>query len=90
MQPHRGGTPDGDRFVSLIHTCRLAGVKSLGYLTWLFKNTPVLRAPVKNKSTTLLVFLPVSGVTSADTYPDMRRGMCLGDEPEYGAILWIY
>jgi hypothetical protein len=38
----------------------------------------------------LLVFWSVTGVTSADTYLDMRRRMCLGDDPKSGAILWNY
>jgi hypothetical protein len=35
----------------------------------------------------LLVFWPVYCVTSTDTYLDMRRRMCLVDEPKSGAIL---
>jgi hypothetical protein len=38
----------------------------------------------------LLVFWPVTGVPSAGTHPDMRRRMCLGDEPKSGATLWNY
>ena len=32
----------GDLFMSLIHTCHLAGVNPLDYLTWLLKNAPEL------------------------------------------------
>ena len=38
----------------------------------------------------LLVFWPVPGVTSAGPYLDMRRRMCLDDEPKSCAILWNY
>jgi hypothetical protein len=34
---HRGAQV-GDLFMSLIHTCQLAGVNPLDYLTWLLKN----------------------------------------------------
>ncbi|MEN8692562.1 MAG: hypothetical protein AB1Z20_21050, partial [Desulfobacterales bacterium] len=37
-----------------------------------------------------LVFWIVYCVTSTDTYLDMRRWMCLVDEPKSGAILWNY
>lgn len=33
----------GDLFMSLIHTCQLAGVNPLDYLTWLLKNTQALQ-----------------------------------------------
>jgi hypothetical protein len=49
-----------------------------------------LRAQARNISTTLLVFVPVCGVTSTGTYPDMHRRMCLADEPKSGAIWWKY
>ena len=34
----RRGAYVGDLFMSLIHTCQLAGVNPLEYLTWLLKN----------------------------------------------------
>jgi transposase len=33
------GAQVGDLFMSLIHTCQLAGINPLAYLTWLLKNT---------------------------------------------------
>ena len=42
---HRGAQV-GDLFMSLIHTCQLAGVNPLDYLTWLLKNARELeRSP---------------------------------------------
>ena len=38
----RRGAHVGDLFMSLIHTCQLAGVNPLEYLTWLLKNVPDL------------------------------------------------
>jgi hypothetical protein len=38
----------------------------------------------------LLVFWIVYCVTSIDTYLDMRRWMCLVDEPKSSVILWNY
>lgn len=35
----RRGAQVGDLFMSLIHTCQLAGINPLAYLTWLLKNT---------------------------------------------------
>lgn len=39
----QGGANVGDLFMSLIHTCQLAGVNPLKYLTWVFKNIPKLQ-----------------------------------------------
>jgi hypothetical protein len=42
---HRGAQV-GDLFMSLIHTCQLAGVNPLDYLTWLLRNARELeRSP---------------------------------------------
>jgi transposase len=38
----------GDLFMSLIHTCQLAGINPLGYLTWLLKNAPELARSPEN------------------------------------------
>jgi transposase len=39
----RRGAQVGDLFMSLIHTCQLAGVNPLQYLTWLLKNATNLQ-----------------------------------------------
>lgn len=42
------GAKAGDLFMSLIHTCQLAGVNPMDYLTWLLKHTDELqRSPEK-------------------------------------------
>lgn len=38
----------GDVFMSLIHTCQLAGVNPLNYITWLLKNVPQLEKSPEN------------------------------------------
>ena len=38
----------GDLFMSLIHTCQLAGVNPLDYLTWLLRNAPNLVKSAEN------------------------------------------
>jgi hypothetical protein len=38
----------------------------------------------------LAVFWYADCVTSTDDYLDMRRWMCLADEPKCSAILWNY
>jgi hypothetical protein len=47
----QNGANVGDLFMSLIHTCQLAGVNPLKYLTWVFKN-------VKNLQSNPADFLP--------------------------------
>jgi hypothetical protein len=47
----QNGAKVGDLFMSLIHTCQLAGVNPLKYLTWVFKN-------VKNLQSNPADFLP--------------------------------
>jgi hypothetical protein len=55
-----------------------------------FKPVPGFKGFRKKSCLILLVFWPVYCVTSTDTYLDMRRWMCLVDEPKSGAILWNY
>jgi hypothetical protein len=47
----QNGAKVGDLFMSLIHTCQLAGINPLKYLTWVFKN-------VKNLQSNPADFLP--------------------------------
>jgi hypothetical protein len=47
-----------------------------------------IKGPRKKQFHILLVFWPVYCVTSTATCLDMRRWMCLVDEPESGAISW--
>ena len=44
----RRGAQVGDLFMSLIHTCQLAGVNPLDYITWLLKNAAHLATAPQN------------------------------------------
>jgi hypothetical protein len=39
----RNGAYVGDLFMSIIHTCQLAGINPLNYLTWVLKNLKKLQ-----------------------------------------------
>ncbi len=49
-----------------------------------------VRAAAINNDTSCLFFCPIYRATSTSTYPDIRRRMCLVDEPKSCAILCNY
>jgi hypothetical protein len=60
----------GDLFMSLIHTCQLAGTNPLAYITWLLKNSRESKNPRK---TTCLGIIPKLDLTVGGT-PTMPAG----------------